>query len=637
LSGAWRPFHEHPHAASPPVPKGVTMSTIIEFADKLLSQVDIVRVVEEYVPLRRGGSNLKGLCPFHREKTPSFSVSPSKQMFHCFGCGVGGNAIAFVQRVERIEWMDALRLVAEKNGIQVPPLKRDHDQGRDDARQRFLEVNKMAMGHFCANLEAAMRNPSHEISAYLGRRKLDAATVRRFGIGLAADAWSAMMDAGRKAGFERETLVAAGVAIHNAESKRHYDRFRKRLIFPICDTLGRPIAFGGRVYASDAAPDEPKYVNSPETALYHKGQQLYALHLAKEAISTRGHALLMEGYMDVIRAHMHGFENAVASCGTALTEEQARSLKKYAPEVVFVYDGDAAGQKAMLRGAEILLDLEFRVRIVALPGNHDPDSYLLEHGAEAFRREIDSARPLIPFFLESARRRHNTASVEGRVEVAEFMLPLLRKVRNPIALREHIREVAQGIGIDETALQRRLRDRDGRGAEKMRAQVESAAAAAESRVERMLLKLAVESQSARPFLAGKMDPDWISDPAVRKWFRFCAAQDADQPIGWDYLIACCDDEGEAAFLRALALDDRDPLDDREKVMDHCVVRVQLHHRKREHEDLARKIHEYMQETGADLDGAKPIAQELDRGKSAMVDLGRKFFVGNNRPRQPRRH
>jgi DNA primase len=291
------------------------MSTIIEFADKLLSQVDIVRVVEEYVPLRRGGSNLKGLCPFHREKTPSFSVSPSKQMFHCFGCGVGGNAIAFVQRVERIEWMDALRLVAEKNGIQVPPLKRDHDQGRDDARQRFLEVNKMAMAHFCANLEAAMRNPSHEISAYLGRRKLDAATVRRFGIGLAADAWSAMMDAGRKAGFERETLVAAGGAIHNAESKRHYDRFRKRLIFPICDTLGRPIAFGGRVYASDAAPDEPKYVNSPETALYHKGQQLYALHLAKEAISTRGHALLMEGYMDVIRAHMHGFENAVASCG----------------------------------------------------------------------------------------------------------------------------------------------------------------------------------------------------------------------------------------------------------------------------------------------------------------------------------
>jgi DNA primase len=613
------------------------MSTIIEFADKLKAQVDIVRVVEDYVPLRRAGTNMKGLCPFHREKTPSFSVNAAKQIFHCFGCGVGGDAIAFVQKIERIEWMDAVRLLAEKNGIPVPALRRDHDQGRDDARQRILAVNKLAMEHFATNLEAALRDPNLEITRYLARRKLDAPVAARFGLGLAADAWAALLDAGRKAGFERETLAAAGVAIHNADANRFYDRFRKRLVFPICDSLGRPIAFGGRVYAADAAPEEPKYVNSPETALYHKGQQLFALHLAKEAIATRGHALLMEGYMDVIRAHQHGFENAVASCGTALTEEQARSLKKYAPEVVFVYDGDDAGQKAMLRGAEILLDLEFSVRIVALPENHDPDSYLLEHGADAFRREIENAKPVIPFFTAAARARHDTTTVEGRVQAAEFMLPLLLKVRNPIAQREHVHGVAHAIGVDEAALQRRLRDRDGRGAQKMREAVEAASASVESRVERMILKLAIESPTARPLLCGSLDPEWLFDPVVRRWFVFCAGQDTDQPIGWDYLIARCEDDADASFLRALALDDRDPIDDREKVIEHCVVRVQLRHRKRQHEDLARRIHEYMQENGGDIDGTKPMAREMEKGKSAVVDLGRRFFVGRSRPRQPRGH
>jgi DNA primase len=275
------------------------------------------------------------------------------------------------------------------------------------------------------------------------RRGLDMATIGRFGLGLAPDAWATFLDAGRKAGFERDTMVASGMVIHNRESDRHYDRFRKRLIFPICDGVGRPIAFGGRVYASDAAKDEPKYVNSPETVLYKKGQHLYALHLAREAIVAGKCALLMEGYMDVIRAHQCGFTNAVASCGTALTEEQARTLKKYAPTVLFVYDGDDAGQKAMLRGSEILLDQDFAVKIVALPPEHDPDTYLREAGAEAFRAQLSSARDAIEFFLEAAAKRHNPATIDGKVQAAEAVLPLLLRVRNPVARGEGLRPPAR--------------------------------------------------------------------------------------------------------------------------------------------------------------------------------------------------
>ena len=376
------------------------MSSLSEFVERLKAQIDIAQVVGEHVPLKRSGTTLKGLCPFHREKTPSFTVNTAKQIFHCFGCGKGGDVITFVREIERLDFVEAVKVLAERHGIPVPTFGRDGgSEVTRTERDRQHQLTREAAAFFSRHLAQALRDPASEIAQYLQRRQIPAAMAERFLMGLAPDAWSGLLDYVTRTGYEREFVASAGLAIHNEEKGRFYDRFRKRLIFTICDSLGRPVAFGGRVYASDAAPDEPKYINSPETSLYRKGQHLYALHLAKERIIAEQRALLMEGYMDVLRAHQHGFTNAVATCGTALTDDQARVLKKYAREVVFVYDGDAAGQAAMLRGTEILLEHELGIRIVVLPDNHDPDSFLLAHGADAFRTALDTATDFLACLL----------------------------------------------------------------------------------------------------------------------------------------------------------------------------------------------------------------------------------------------
>ena len=408
------------------------MSAILEFADKLRSQIDIADVVGRYVELRRMGTNLKGLCPFHGEKTPSFTVSTTKQIFHCFGCHEGGDIIKFVQKIERLEWMDAVRQLSKDFGIPMPELRPQtaEDHQARDAKTAALEAAKFAAEFFAHHLKTQLGTQS-EIDGYLARRQLTADIVSRFQIGLAPNAWAQLLESGQHKGHTKETLLNAGLVIKHHSKDSLYDRFRNRLIFPIHDTHGSPIAFGARVFASDAAPDEPKYINSPETIVYHKGQALYALHVAKDAIVKEKKALLMEGYMDVIRAHCSGITNAVASCGTALTDEQARALKRYCSDVVFLYDGDAAGQKAMLRGTEILLDQGFQIKVVALPDGHDPDSYLAEHGAEQFRLLINTARNYFEHFLDQATRTFDVRTPEGKVQTVEMLLPLLRRIKQP--------------------------------------------------------------------------------------------------------------------------------------------------------------------------------------------------------------
>ena len=624
------------------------MSNIIEFANRLRDQIDIVHVIEGYLPLRRSGINLKGLCPFHREKTPSFTVNTSKQMFRCYGCGEFGDVIKFVQKVERVEWMDALRMLCDRYKIAMPEMRGGtRTPGQDELREKLHQVNHTAVDYFMKTLAKAMADPACETAQYCQRRGLDADTVKRFQIGLAPDSWTAFHDFARSAGFERDTLVTAGFVIHNQESNRFYDRFRRRLIFTICDNLARPIAFGARVFHAGAAPEEPKYVNSPETPLYRKGQQLYALHLARETIAREGRALIMEGYMDVIRAHQHGFTNAVATCGTSLTDEQARGLRKLCGEVVFAYDGDEAGQKAMLRGSEILLEHDLKVRIIALPANHDPDSFLAAEGPDAFRALVDEAADLIDYFLRVSIARFDRRTVEGKVQIVEALLPLLRKVANAVARSEYIRHTALLAGVDEASVLRRLRDLDERASGRLREQV---AASAPTNMggegaprERYLLKLAVEMPELRPLL-NQVDPEWLTDPCVRRWFTTLCPPENDPngpALSWNSIIDSCKDETDAQILSTIALDENYPISDCTEELKNILARLQHRHERRKRDELSRLVGEYelMPRPDGEDDPSSNLRKQMDDTRTNMRDLGHLYHATAPTPsllRKPRR-
>ncbi|MCX7625996.1 MAG: DNA primase [Candidatus Sumerlaeaceae bacterium] len=537
------------------------MGTLVDFANQLRDRVDIVDVVSGYVKLKRAGSNWKGLCPFHREKTPSFMVSQAKQIFHCFGCHKGGDVIRFIELAEHVEWKEALRLLAERYGVPLPEFSKASRDSSTDIRKILYDINEISCQFFSRHLTEALGDKSHPIAEYVSKRQLDAPTLTKFRIGLAPAEWTKLVDELRKLNYDAQQCLAAGIALRHAESGRIYDRFRARLMFPIFDNLGRPIAFGGRVYLPDSSLDQPKYVNSPETELYKKGQYLYAFHLAKEAIVREGFAILVEGYFDVIRAHQHGFANTVASCGTALTTEQARALRRICDTVVFVYDGDEAGQQAMLRGCEVLLEHEFTIKIVVLPDNQDPDSFLLAYGKGAFRQHVEHAQDFYHFFLDRAIQQYGCSSVQEKVQAFNFLRPVLAKIHNAIALDAYLLRTAQVLGTDVSSLRRELA-RTARQSEPILPSVAVAPLDQGTLLERYVLKVCVEREELRVDLVRLIAAEWLTHPLIRKWFVICCGRLFDcLEVNWSELLALCDDPDceDAQFLRGLMLEESEPL------------------------------------------------------------------------------
>jgi len=604
------------------------MSAIIEFADKLRNQIDIVDVVGRHVELRRLGTNLKGLCPFHNEKTPSFTVSSSKQIFHCFGCHEGGDVIKFVQKVERLEWMDAVRQLSKEFGIPMPELRAptaEENQTRDE-KAAALEASKFASELFSRHLQEQLHNGA-EIKTYLENRRISPEIIKQFEIGLAPDAWTTLLDSAQNKGHRKEAILNAGLVIRHATKDRLYDRFRNRLIFPIHDIHGSPIAFGARVYASTASPDEPKYINSPETISYHKGQALYALHLAKEEIGREKKALLMEGYMDVIRAHSSGVKNSVASCGTALTDEQARTLKRFCTDVVFIYDGDAAGQKAMLRGTEILLQQGFNVFVVLLPDGHDPDSYLTNEGPDSFKKLVSSARSFFEHFLNQATRQFDLRTAEGKVQTVELMLPLLRHVAKPIAKNEYARKLADRLDVDPILIHRQLSDNNPRSLDRLKETMEVFSTTSDGVVERTLLKLLVECPTARARIREHVQSDWLRDIVVRKWFGICKEAQADE-LSWENLLRTEDiTDQEAAFLRSLAVQE-ESCDSSEKTIEHVAARLNRNYLRIQCQRTARDVDEFFA-GGRPEEFIDEQVRMADENVTPVRNLTGKYFLKNS--------
>ncbi|MDD3582327.1 MAG: DNA primase [Desulfobacca sp.] len=409
----------------------------------------IAEVIGQYVSLKPRGNYLVGLCPFHTETKPSFTVYPEREIFHCFGCGVGGNVFTFLMQHLRLTFPEAVLEVARRYGIPIY----SKEVGPEDARQlkkrqAQYEVNELAAAFFEANLQAPLGAPAQ---SYLSRRSLSPEVVAEYRLGYIPDDWRALEKHLSARGGSLEAARDLGLIIART-SGGYYDRFRGRLMFPILDRQGRVIAFGGRLLEEG----EPKYLNSPESPLYSKGRSLYGLYQAREALRKHQLAILVEGYMDLLALRVHGIEPVVASLGTALTRDQVRLLKAYVPRAVIVFDGDAAGLKAMMRTFPQFAAERLPVRVLTLPAGEDPDSYAFKHGVEIFRNPWDQARPLFEFILEEILKSQGSG-VEGKVTTLELLKPYFQALTDPVERHLWIHRAAERLGVAETALQQALK------------------------------------------------------------------------------------------------------------------------------------------------------------------------------------
>jgi DNA primase len=413
----------------------------MDFAEQVKAQVDIVRTVREYVPnLRRAGTRWVGLCPFHTEKTPSFGVTPSLGIYKCFGCGAGGDVIHFVQQIEQLTFWEALKSLAERNGIPIPQ-RRERPDPDTELRAAIFDMHETAVRIFHENL---FGGPGAETREYLTRRGVSAASAQQFQLGYSEPAWDTL--AKRFAGkYSAEQMEKSGL-FGRREDGGFYDRFRGRLMFPIHNESGKTIAFGGRALRPD---DEPKYLNSPETSIYRKKTVLYNLHRAKEGARKSNRTVLVEGYMDVIGVYAAGVKNVVATCGTALTSEQVRSVKRYSENISVNFDPDTAGVNATERSLQILIDEGMHVRVLELEAGLDPDEFIRKYGAEAYQSRLDRASGYFLWLADRARKKFGAASAESRMAgYQEILLPAIRRISHHLERAAVATEVADYLGLD---------------------------------------------------------------------------------------------------------------------------------------------------------------------------------------------
>ena len=413
------------------------------FIDDLKRQADIVRVVQDYVQLKKKGANWMACCPFHKEKTPSFSVSPAKEIFYCFGCHKGGSVFTFVMEIERVGFPEAIKIVADKVGMPLPKMV---DDSRFEARRQesdlVIQLNSWAMEFWQQQLESS--NEGRIAREYLKERGISDETQKVFRLGYAPDSWDSLSNFLRNKGAPQEHIDRSGLLAKKEETNRSYDRFRGRLMFPVLDAQGRPIAFGGRTLKGE----DTKYINSPETAAYVKGRNLFGLNLTRDEIRRQGFAILVEGFLDLIVPYQFGVRNVVASLGTALTSDQVKLLSRFARKVVVNYDGDRAGIQAAKKSIEILLAEDLEVKVLVLPDNADPDEYIRKFGVSEYQRQRAQAQPHIQFVIESALRDRNLHRPAEKAEAVEEVLPYIRAVNSRIQKREYFDMAMDALGID---------------------------------------------------------------------------------------------------------------------------------------------------------------------------------------------
>ena len=549
--------------------------------EDILSRVDIVELIQGYIPLKRAGRNFKSTCPFHHEKTPSFMISPDRQIYHCFGCGESGNAFKFLIRHERMEFREAVEFLAKKAGVQIPEA-RPQDQEAKNLYLELYRVNELA-ATFYQNI---LYSPeASAVRDYLHKRGINDESIKLFKLGYAPDKWDALIIFLRAKGINLSLLEKAGLIIPRSSGGYH-DRFRHRIIFPIFDIKSRVLGFGARVLDNSL----PKYVNSPETPVYTKGKNLYGLNLAKDAIRDNDAVAIVEGYLDYIIPYQHGLRNIVASLGTALTCEQVRALKRYTHNAVIIFDPDRAGELATLRSLDIFIEEAMEVKVVSLPQGFDPDLFVRKNGIEALKAGVNTAETIFDYKLKVLKARHGYRNIESKAKVAADMLVTVNKFTNAVLKSEYIKKLAGELDLEEAALLEELKKIKP---DKTYGATPSAPPRSIINInptEKLLIKLMLEEQGVINRIREHLEPADFRDERISRLVAllFDFVQQG-RHVDTSVIVNHFDDDtilqviGETTFSPEVSLENRD------KIVDNCINRLKQEKLKSKKHDLYNQI------------------------------------------------
>ena len=560
-----------------------------DMIEEIRRRNDIVEVIAEYLPLKGSGGNYKTLCPFHSEKTPSFTVTRQKQIFHCFGCGVGGNIFHFIMKYEHMSFPETVAYLAKRAGVTLPKSRFSATSSPLEAhKEQLYGMNELAAKYFHQLL---LNSPQGEKArSYLYTRGIDKHSIERFHLGYAPAGWDSLVRYGAERGFQPQMLAEVGLVKARDDGRGFYDRFRDRLMFPICNVMGRVVALGGRLL--DNLPEAPKYLNSPETAIYKKGTLLYGLHLAKQAIRAEGQVLIVEGYLDLISLFQSGIGHVVATLGTALTRSHVQLLKAYAKEAVLLFDGDTAGRSAALRGKEYFLQGHVRyflpsahvsslkgalegdlhAKVVLLPQGHDPDTFVQAAGRDALLAKVREAQPFIEFLLDAEAEGHDLASVQGKLAYVRKLLPLIVNLGNQVERTEYLSELVKRTGVAPVALAAELH--------KLRPGAPASESATETHYfprlgpERLLVQLLLLHRGWIPYAHAKLPFNRVQESNLRAILQalYSLAPDTGE-IDVAALLERLPDEQQRDLVARLVLE---PLGDEEvqQQIDDCLTAIQ---------------------------------------------------------------
>jgi DNA primase len=580
------------------------------FADRVKQQADIVRVVGEYVRLKKSGQNFTGLCPFHAEKSPSFAVHPVKQIYHCFGCQVGGDVFKFVMEMEKCAFPEAIRIVAEKCGIAVPNARERSPEERRENQQRtvILEMHRAAQAFFTKQLESTAEGKV--ASAYLEDRGLDRQAIEQFGIGYTPSGGDALLRFLRPK-YKNENLLVDSGLISRDQSGRLFDRFRRRITFPIANEGGKIVAFGCRALGDD----QPKYLNSPETPIYSKSNVLYHLDRAKDALRRQDFAILVEGYMDAIAVARAGISNVVASCGTSLAEPQIKLLGRFTKRVIVNYDPDSAGQTATERSIALLLEQDFEVKVLALPPvgdkKADPDLFIREKGAEFYLKLLKESPPYVDYLIARARRM-DLATGEGKLRAVNFLLPYVQKIPNRLLRSEWATRIAQQLRIDEPVLRAQLSKAATERRSELKAQPELLGRITKP-VERRLIRMLADAEDFKAELARRLQQERLYEgmEAEKIIAALIAGNLTSPPMATSDIAGTLDDRDRRLLFEVLF--EEEDLATWEEA-ESCLAALQRRQVERAVAEIQRDIE--AQPSGANLRGLLERKQELMRRLAA---------------------
>ena len=548
--------------------------------EDILSKTDIVELISCFFPLKRAGRNFRAVCPFHAEKTPSFMVSADKQIYHCFGCGAGGNAIGFLMQYERISFLEAVESLAVRLNISLPKDNKNEDFSSINAK--LYKINELAINFFQENL--LKTKEGDKALEYLNKRNITLDTIRKFRIGYTGQAWDSLLNYLTNKKVPLKLIESAGLII-TKEKGGYYDRFRNRLIIPIFDIKDRPIGFGARVLDNSL----PKYINSPETPIYTKGEHLYGLPLAKNAIRTKDQVVIVEGYMDFLACFTSGFENIVASLGTALNENQIRLLKRFTNNVVMIFDPDSAGEIAGLRSLDLFIEEDILVKAVILTDGLDPDNFIKKFGLSVFQEKVDNALDIYDFKLSMMQKYYNSKKIDSKAKIASGMLSTIAKIKNEIIKSEYIKKLTYDLSVSEESLKAELSKLKNEPLNKFESGPVQGAAYQIDPKELLLIKLFLQDSD---FILNKidfLDPGYFKNKHTCEIFKkIYEYGKSGKTISVSSLLNAFDDEITNSLICSIASKDEQTID-KELIFHDCINRIKLEIKKNRTLELQEEI------------------------------------------------